>query len=79
MLRLLGVLGSHHLPEKGSQRYTQKTGQQGKAISRSDHARQTPELLGPGKGRKRRPNRICASEDYLTAEPELCAPVAETL
>ena len=29
----------------------------GKAISRSDRARQTPELLGPGKGTKHRPNQ----------------------
>ena len=28
MLRLLGVLDSHHLPHKGHQRYTQKTEQQ---------------------------------------------------
>ena len=25
------------------------------------------ELLGPGKGTKRRPNRVCASEDYPSA------------
>ena len=42
----------------------------GKAISRSDHTRQTPELLGPETGTKRRPNRISASEGYLSAEPE---------
>ena len=42
----------------------------GKAISHSDCARQTPELLGPGKGTKCRPNRICASEGYLSAKPE---------
>ena len=42
----------------------------GKATSRSDRARQTPELLGPGKGTKCSPNRICASEGYLSAEPE---------
>ena len=28
LLRLLGVLDSHHLPHKGRQRYTQKTEQQ---------------------------------------------------
>ena len=28
LLRLLGVLDSHHLPRKGCQRYTQKTEQQ---------------------------------------------------
>ena len=28
MLRLLGVLDSHHLPHKEHQQYTQKTGQQ---------------------------------------------------
>ena len=28
MLRLLGVLESHHLPHKGRQQYTQKTEQQ---------------------------------------------------
>ena len=37
-----------------------------KAISHSDHARQTPELLGPGKGTICSPNRICASEGYLS-------------
>ena len=35
------VLDSHHLPDKGRQRYTQKTEEQGEAISRSDRARQT--------------------------------------
>ena len=74
MLRLLGVLDSHHLPDKGRLRYTQKTEHQGKAISHSDCARQTPELLGPGKGAKGRPNRICASEGYLRAEPERLRP-----
>ena len=29
-----------------------------------------PELLGPGKGTKRRPNQICTSEGFLSAEPE---------
>ena len=38
--------------------------------SHSDHARQTPELLEPRKGTKRSPNRICASEGYLSSEPE---------
>ena len=40
------------------------------AISHSNCARQntsSPELLGPGKGSKRRPNQICASEDYPSA------------
>ena len=46
----------------------------GEAMSRSDRAHQTPELLGPGKGTKRRPNRLCASEDYLRAEPERLRP-----
>ena len=41
-----------------------------KVISRSDCARQTPELLGPGKGTKRRPNRTCASKGYLSTKPE---------
>ena len=27
----------------------------------------SPELLGPGKGTKRRPNRVCTSEDYPSA------------
>ena len=70
LTRLLGVLDSHHLPDKGRQWYTQKSEQQGKAISRSDRARQTAELLGAGKGTKLRPNRICTSEGYLRAEPE---------
>ena len=34
--------------------------------SRGDRARQTPELLGPGKGTKRSPSRICASEGCLS-------------
>ena len=38
----------------------------GKVISHSNRTRQTPELLGPGKGTKRSPNRICASEGYLS-------------
>ena len=63
-------LDSHLLPDTGRQRDTQNTEEQGKAISRSDRARHTPELLGPGKGTKRRPNRICASEGYLSAKPE---------
>ena len=42
----------------------------GKAISLSDCARQTTELLRPGKGTKHRPKLICASEGYLRAEPE---------
>ena len=42
--------------------------------SRGDHARQTPELLGPGKGTKRSPSRICASEGCLSAEPEQLGP-----
>ena len=67
MLRLLGVLDSHHLPQKGSQRSTQKTAAEAeKATSHSDRARQTPELLGPGKGTKRSPNQICTSEGYLS-------------
>ena len=35
-------------------------------ISRRDHARQTPELLRPGKGTKHTPNQVCSSEDYLS-------------
>ena len=42
----------------------------GNAISCNDLARQTPELLRPGKGTKCSPNRICTSEGYLSAEPE---------
>ena len=74
LTRLLGVLDSHHLPDKGRQQYTQKSEQQGKAISRRDRARQTPELLGPGKGTKRRPNQICTSEGYLSAKLERLRP-----
>ena len=43
-------------------------------ISRSDCTHQTPELLGPGKGTKHRPNQICASEGYLSVEPERLRP-----
>ena len=42
--------------------------------SRGDRARQTPELLGPGKGTKRSSSRICASEGCLSAEPERLGP-----
>ena len=45
-----------------------------KVTSRSNRARQTPELLGPGKGTKRSPSRICASEGCLRAEPERLGP-----
>ena len=62
-------LDSHHLPDKGRQRYSQKTERQGKVISHSDRARHTPELLSPGKGTKCSPNRICASEGYTSTEP----------
>ena len=112
MLRLLGVLDSHHPPEKVRQLYTQKTGQQGqerrqvaetalaKHLSYSDLESESEGalscltlcdpmdsrlpgfsvhgifqarilewvvILGPGKGTKRRPNRVCASEDYPSA------------
>ena len=50
------------------------SGRAGKAISHSDLARQTPELLSPGKDTKRRPNQICASEGFLSAEPEWLRP-----
>ena len=30
----------------------------------------SPELLGPGKGTKRRPNQVCASEDFNSSAPE---------
>ena len=73
LTRLLGVLDSHHLPDKGRQQYTHKTEQQEKAISRSDRWPNT-ELLGPGKSTKRRPNRICISEGYLRAKPERLRP-----
>ena len=42
--------------------------------SRGNCARQTPELLGPGKGTKRSPSCICASEGCLRAEPERLGP-----
>ena len=42
--------------------------------SRGDRARQTPELLGPGKGTKRSHSQICASEGCLSAEPERLGP-----
>ena len=74
LLRLLGVLDSHNPPEKELQRYSQKTEQQGKAISHSDCAHQTPELLGPGKGTKCRPNQIYTSEGFLSAQPERLRP-----
>ena len=76
MLRLLAVLDSHHLPYGGRQRSTQKAEQQRQKRSqaRGDRARQTPELLRPGKGTKRSPSRICASEGCLSAEPERLDP-----
>ena len=76
MLRLLGMLDSHHLPHKGRQWSTQKTEQQRQ--KRQQVAvivlAKTPELLGPGKCTKRIPNRICASEGYLSSEPERLRP-----
>ena len=45
-----------------------------KVTSRGDRARQTPELLGPGKGTKRSPSRICASEGCLSAKPGRLGP-----
>ena len=30
----------------------------------------SPELLGPGKGTKRRSNQVCASEDFNSSAPE---------
>ena len=42
--------------------------------SLGDRARQTPELLGPGKGTKCSPSRICASEGCLSTEPERLGP-----
>ena len=45
-----------------------------KVKSRGNRARQTPELLGPGKGTERSPSQICASEGCLSAEPERLGP-----
>ena len=50
----------------------------GEAMSRSDRASLTPELLRPGKGTKHRPKLICASEGYLRAEPERLRPGRRT-
>src|SRR5574337_1264932 len=58
-----------HLPEKVRQLYTQITEWQGG--DKSQHWRSpntsSPELLGPGKSTKHRPNCVCASEDYPSA------------
>ena len=53
--------------------YTQITDQQGEVISHSDCASQTPELLGPGKGAKRRPNQqgeVISHSDCASQTPE---------
>ena len=67
--RLLGILDSQHPPEKVRWLYTQITEQQGGDKLQQLHSPNISlsELLGPGKGTKRRPNRICASEDYPSA------------
>ena len=56
------------LPEKVRRFYTPITEWQGG--DKSQHWRPpntSPELLGSGKNTKRRPNRVCASEDYPSA------------
>ena len=64
MLRLLGVLDSHP-PEKVHWLYTQITERWGgdKSQQLCSPNTSSPELLRPGDGTKRRPNRVCASED----------------
>ena len=56
-------------PEKVRRFYTQITEWRGG--DKSQHWRppntSSPELLGSGKNTKRRPNRVCASEDYPSA------------
>ena len=68
-LRLLGVLDGQHPPEKVHWLYTQKTERQGGDKLQQPRSPNTssPELLGPGKGTKRRPNPVCVSEDYPSA------------
>ena len=66
--KLLGGLDGQHLPEKVRRFYTQITEWRGG--DKSQHWRPpntSPELLGSGKSTKRRPNRVCASEDYPSA------------
>jgi len=76
LLRLLGVLEGQHPPEKVHRLYTQKTKRRGgdKSQQRRSPNTSSPELLGPGKGTKRRPNQVCASEDYRAPEPEQLRP-----
>ena len=76
MLRLLGGAGQSSSDSQGAPAVhpENRAAEAEKATSHSDRARQTPELLGPGKGTKRSPNRICASEGYLSTEPERLRP-----
>ena len=62
-------LDGQHLTEKVRWLYTQNTEQRGGDKSQQLRLPNTssPELLGPGKGTKCRPNRVCTSEDYLSA------------
>ena len=76
MLRLLGGAGQSSSDSQGAPAVhpENRAAEAEKATSHSDRARQTPELLGPGKGTKRSPSRICASEGCLSAEPERLGP-----
>ena len=55
-------------PEKVRRLYTQKTERQGWGGDKSQRpcspSTWSPELLGPWKGTKRRPNRVCTFEEY---------------
>ena len=59
-------MDGQHPPEKVRRLFTQKTERQGGDKSQQPRSPNTssPELLRPGKGTKRRPNQVCASEDY---------------
>ena len=73
MLRLLGVLDSHHPPEKERQRNTQKTEQQGKAIVAAIALAKLLSYSDLGRAQNAA-NQICASEGFLSAEPERLRP-----
>ena len=64
---------THGTPQKARPLYTQKTEQLGQRRRRDAPPTRgwprlpstwSPELLGPGKGTKRRPNRVCAFGEY---------------
>ena len=68
-----GALDGHHPPEKERQRYSQETEQQGEATVAAIALAQLLGYLGLGRAQNAA-NQICASEGFLSAEPERLRP-----